>query len=89
VLLVLFLSVLIGLGLGLGLTLRRVNAPIAALDWQVAVNNGVDIPGTSPENEGRMFNSYNPPSVTTGDLSSFVPAVEANPLFPVVILVVR
>jgi hypothetical protein len=48
--------------------LRRVVAPIVALDWQVVVNNGVEIPGTTPENEGCMFNSYNPPSVTTGGL---------------------
>jgi hypothetical protein len=36
-------------------------------DWQVVVNNGFEI----PDNPGRFYNSYNPPSVNAGALVVF------------------
>jgi len=37
------------------------------VDWQVVVNNGFEI----PDNPGRFYNSYNPPSVNAGALVVF------------------
>ncbi len=41
--------------------------PVPQPDWQVVVNNGVEI----PDNPGRFYNSYNPPSVNAGALVVF------------------
>ena len=35
--------------------------PVLKLDWRVVVNNGFEIPG----HPGRLYNSYNPPSVNS------------------------
>ncbi len=54
-----------------GLVLTIVSASVAAAppqpDWQVVVNNGFEVPG----NPGRLYNSYNPPSVNAGALVVF------------------
>ena len=41
--------------------------PVPQPDWQVVVNNGFQI----PDNPGRFYNSYNPPSVNAGALVVF------------------
>jgi hypothetical protein len=43
------------------------SAPPAISAWQVVVNNSFEI----PENTGRFYNSYNPPSVNAGALVVF------------------
>lgn len=42
-------------------------APPTTVDWQVVVNNGFEI----PDNPGRYYNSYNPPSVNADALVVF------------------
>lgn len=44
-----------------------VGAQRATLNWQVVVNNGFEI----PDNSGRFYNSYNPPSVNSSALVAF------------------
>ena len=39
----------------------------SVIDWQVVVNNGFEI----PDNPGRFYNSYNPPSVNSRELVVF------------------
>ena len=62
-------SLFVALGAtALAVTAFGVNAaPSTTFDWQVVVNNGFEI----PDNPGRFYNSYNPPSVNANALLVF------------------
>ena len=51
----------------------------ATFDWQVVVNNGFEI----PDNPGRFYNSYNPPSVNASALVAFRARSTGRPGGPV------